>query len=80
MQIMHEKGLVTRKKEGKTHIYEATLTEVEAQSTMVKELMETAFRGSAMNLVMGALGSRKSTPQELDQIREFLDKLEGDKS
>ena len=27
MQIMHEKGLLERKKEGKTHIYSPSLTE-----------------------------------------------------
>lgn len=77
MQIMHEKGLVTRQKDGKTHIYEATVSEGEAQSSLVNELMDTAFRGSAMKLVMGALGSRKSTAQELDKIRKYLDELEG---
>ncbi len=77
MQIMHDKGLVTRKKDGKTHIYEPTLSEQDAQSSMIKDLMDTAFKGSAMRLVMGALGARKSSPQELEKIREYLDSLEG---
>mgnify|MGYP001134271870 CR=1 FL=1 len=77
MQIMHDKGLVTRKKDGKTHIYAPTISEQDAQSSMLKDLMDTAFKGSAMRLVMGALGTRKSSPQELEKIRAYLDSLEG---
>lgn len=77
MQIMHDKGLVTRKKDGKTHIYAPVLSEQDAQSSMIKDLMDTAFKGSAMRLVMGALGARKSSPQELEKIRAYLDSLEG---
>ncbi len=79
MQIMHEKGLVTRKKDGKTHIYEPAISEHDAQSSLITDLMDTAFKGSAMRLVMGALGARKSSPQELEKIREYLDSLEGGK-
>jgi len=38
------------------------------------------FRGSAADLVMSALGTRKSSKGELKAIREYLDQLEkGDK-
>ncbi len=77
MQIMYDKGLVTRKKDGKTHIYEAVISEEATQSSMIRDLMDTAFKGSAMQLVMGALGTRKSSKQELKKIREYLDSLEG---
>lgn len=77
MQIMHEKGLVTRERDGKTHIYQAAVSEEDAQTSLITELMDTAFRGSAMQLVMGALGTRKSSKQELKKIREYLDSLEG---
>lgn len=77
MQILHEKGLVSRKKEGKTHRYEAVISETETQESLVNDLMQTAFRGSAMKLVMGALGTRSSSKKELAEIRKYLDKLEG---
>lgn len=80
LQIMHDKGLVSREKDGKTHIYASNISETETQQSLVGQLMDSAFRGSAMNLVMGALGSRKSTQQERDAIRRYLDKLEGGES
>ena len=80
LQIMYDKGLVEREKSGKTHIYHASITENDAQQSLVRQLVDSAFKGSSMKLVMGALGSRKSTQQERDAIREYLDRLEGGES
>jgi BlaI family penicillinase repressor len=75
MQIMHEKRLLSRRREGKTHIYRAAVTEKATQQQLLDRLLDTAFHGSAMKLVMQALGSRESSPEELDEIRRFLDQL-----
>ena len=84
MQIMYEKGILDRTKSGKTHIYRSLITEESTQKQLINRLMDNAFHGSAMKLVMQALGSRSSTKEELDEIRNFLDQLEdkenGDKS
>lgn len=79
MQIMTEKGLLSRNKSGKTHIYEAKISEASTQKKMVDKLLDTAFHGSAMKLVMQALGNRKSTAEELQEIKAFIEKLEGGK-
>lgn len=76
MQIMHGKGFLTRRKEGKTHIYTANIDEKETQNTLVDRLIDSAFSGSAMKLVVQALGHRKTSAEELDAIREFLDSIE----
>ena len=78
MQIMNEKGILSRTREGKTHIYRAELSEGETQKTLVDKLLDTAFQGSAMKLVMQALGNRSSSTEELDEIRRFLDQLSED--
>jgi len=77
MQIMHEKGLVDRKKDGRTHIYQANVSREQTQKQMVDKLLDTAFKGSASQLVMQALGNHKTSDEELNKIRKFLDKLEG---
>ena len=76
MQIMHEKGLLSRIKEGKTHIYSPDVSEEVTQNQLLGKLLNTAFRGSASQMVMQLLGNRKSSTEELDEIRAFLDKLE----
>lgn len=80
MQIMHDKGFLSRTRSGKTHIYRADVTEEETQQQLVDRLLDTAFSGSAMKLVMQALGNRRSSPEELAEIRQFLDQLESDQS
>lgn len=76
MQILFEKGHLSRTKSGKTHTYTAVLSESEVQQNLVDKLLDTAFEGSAMKLVMQALGNHQSSPEELDEIRKFLDELE----
>ena len=77
MQIMHEKGLLTRDESERTHVYRATLSEEHTQRQLVDHLLERAFGGSARQLVMQVLSSRKASSKELAQIRGLLDELEG---
>jgi BlaI family penicillinase repressor len=77
MQIMHEKGLVSRQKSGKLHLYEARANQEKTQQQMVDKIIDTVFQGSAMQLVMSALGNKKSTKQDLIEIKKYLEKLEG---
>ena len=77
MQIMHEKGLVTRQKSGKLHLYKAIASQEHTRQFMIDKMIHTVFQGSAMQLVMSALGNKKSSKEELSEIRRYLDKLEG---
>ena len=77
LQIMTDKGLVTRESEGRTHIYSPALKEDRARTQLLDKLLDTAFGGSASKLVMQALGNYKSSREELDEIRALIDKLEG---
>src|SRR5437763_1016373 len=72
MQIMHEKGLVTRDEKPYAHVYEARLPQVQAQRTLVADLLDRAFEGSMSGLVLQALSSRRATPEELSEIRKIL--------
>ena len=76
MQIMFEKGLVTREKEGRGHSYSATFQKEETQQALLDKVLDTAFGGSAGKLVMQALGNKKTSKEELQKIKELIDKLE----
>lgn len=78
MQIMFEKGLVERKKDGRSHIYSAAIKKEETQRVLLDKILETAFGGSAGKLVMQALGNKKTTKEELQEIKELINKLEQD--
>jgi BlaI family transcriptional regulator, penicillinase repressor len=72
MQIMTEKGLVTRDEAPYAHIYTARLPQEQAQRTLVADLLDRAFEGSMSRLVLQALSSRKATAEELAEIRKIL--------
>jgi BlaI family penicillinase repressor len=72
MQIMHEKGLVSRDEAPYAHVYQALLPQQQAQRTLVADLLDRAFEGSMSKLVLQALSSRKATAQELSEIRKIL--------
>jgi BlaI family transcriptional regulator, penicillinase repressor len=77
LQIMYEKGLVTRQKSGKLHLYEAVPSRESTRQVMLDKMIDTVFQGSAMQLVMSALGNKKSSKEELTEIKKYLEKLEG---
>ena len=77
MQIMTEKGLVSRVEQGRAHVYRATQSEENAQRRLVDDLLNRAFGGSAQQLVLQALTNRKASKEELAEIRRLLDELEG---
>ena len=72
MQIMHEKGLLTRIEDARSHVYTAVISEEETQKSLLDRFVDTAFRGSASKLVMQALGQHKASREELDEIRALL--------
>lgn len=79
IQRMFDKGLVSRKKHGKSHVYSSKVGRHETQNNLFDKLLNTAFKGSAIKLVMHALGKGKPTPEEIKQLRELLNKMEGGK-
>jgi predicted transcriptional regulator len=76
MQIMFEKKLVTRTDEGRYHLYQAAVSEDETQQQLLDIFVDTAFKGSAMKLVMQALGNHQSSAEELDEIKKLIAQLE----
>lgn len=76
MQIMADKGLVDRDTSSRTHIYEAKFRENEIQRNLLDRFVETAFRGSAADLVLRALGSESTSAEELAEIKQLIAELE----
>jgi BlaI family transcriptional regulator, penicillinase repressor len=76
MQIMYEKGLLTRNTDQRSHIYEAAVNESETQKSLLSEFLDATYRGSASTLVMQALGHHRASKAELQQIKDFISNLE----
>ena len=73
LQIMTDKGLVSRDERDRSHVYQARLSEEQTQRQLVRDLLDRAFGGSASKLVMQALATRRATPEELTEIRRLIE-------
>jgi predicted transcriptional regulator len=76
MQIMTEKGLVVRDESQRAHVYSTRATQQKTQRQLVTDLVDRAFGGSPAQLAMQALSSKKTSPEELAELRRLLDSLE----
>jgi predicted transcriptional regulator len=76
LQIMAEKGLVTRDEKERAHVYEASRPREWTQQQLAGDLLQRAFAGSAKSLLMGALAARKASRKELAELRRMLEEYE----
>ena len=79
LQIMTDKGLVTRIKDGRNHIYSAAVEQNTTQQQLLDKLLNGVFGGSSKKLVMQALGNSQPSKEELEEIRQYIERLEGGK-
>jgi len=77
LQIMTVKGSVRRDESERAHVYEAVQPAAKTKRQLVGDLLDRAFAGSASQLVMHALSGRKTSKEELDEIRKILADHEG---
>lgn len=76
MQIMTDKGLVTRDTKTRTHIYYSAVKEGETQRSLLNNFIQKTYRGSSMRLVMQALGQQNATPDEIAELKKLIDELD----
>jgi predicted transcriptional regulator len=76
MQIMTDKGLVVRDESQRAHVYSARVAQQKTQRQLVADLVDRAFGGSPAQLAMQALSTKKTSPEELAELRRLLDSLE----
>ena len=72
MQIMTEKGLISRDAATRAHVYSAVSSEDHTQRQLVADLLDRVFDGSASKLLMQALAARQASPDELRAIRRLI--------
>lgn len=75
LQIMAGKGLVLRDESDRTHVYRPAHPREAMQGELVGDLIDRAFDGSATELVMRALATKRPSKDELDRIRAMLDEV-----
>lgn len=74
LQRMTKAGFVIRNTEQRTHTYTAGVAREQVEQNLFNRLADTAFGGSKINLAIRALGNETPTPEELDEIQQWINR------
>ncbi len=80
MQIMAEKGLLARDDSQVKHIYRPATEENKTKSMLLDRFVASLFDGSVTSLMQHLLDHKKTSQQELDEIRALLNDSRKNKS
>lgn len=73
LNVMFEKGLVTREMQGRAHVYRAKISRDKTLGGVVRDVLGRAFNGSTTSLITQVLEQSQPTPDELDEIRRTIE-------
>jgi len=73
---LEKKGVLAHRKEGRQHVYRATVSQGDVRRSKIRELTETLFDGDRAALVSHLVGSNSVTADDLSRIRSLIDDSE----
>jgi predicted transcriptional regulator len=73
IQRLTEKGALEKEIQDGTHLYKAVAPESEVKGNLAGKVLRNAFGGSALQMMMHALGNEKTSEEELLKLKEWLD-------
>ena len=76
MLIMLEKGFLTKDASQMTHVYEAAIDESKTKGYLLDRVVDNLFNGSASSLMMQLLGNKKISPEEMEEFKELIKKID----
>ena len=76
MNILEEKGHLTRHKQGRAYRYEPVRPKSQVISGMVDDFVGKVFEGSARPLVLGLVKDRKLSEKDLEEIARLIKEAE----
>jgi len=76
MQIMTEKGMLSRDTSSRTHIYMPLVSREQTQQQFLGKMIHGLFKGSTSRLVIGALDNDEVSGEEIKKIRDYLKQFE----
>jgi predicted transcriptional regulator len=76
MNILEEKGHLTRRKEGRAYRYQPVRPKSQVISGMVDDFVGRVFEGSAAPLVVSLVKDKKISKKDLDEIARMIRETE----
>ena len=72
LQVMEQKGLVEHRRQGKAYVYLPKVKREKTLGDLAAGFLERVFDGSLDEYLVHALGTRKVSKRELDQLEDML--------
>jgi BlaI family penicillinase repressor len=76
MQIMADKGILTRDESQMKHIYHVAEKEQTTKDFLLEKFIDTMYNGSASRLMMQLMGNKKTSKEDLETMKALLNQLE----
>jgi len=77
LNILHRKGKLKRRLNGRAYEYSATVTEAWASGHAVRDLVDRMFGGSSEELVMSLIKSRQIDAKKIAELSKRLEEQGG---
>jgi len=74
IRVLERKGYVEHSKDGRAHVYAPLVAREEATRSEIRHLVGRFFRDSHEQLVLNILEDRGIETEELDRLREMLER------
>ncbi len=74
MNIMVNKGYLTRRKDGARYVYRPRITEKATSRKMLRDLVDRVFDGSASAVMVNLLESTELDQAEIGRLQDLLDR------
>jgi len=78
MQIMVDKEILKRDESQMKHVYHVIEDEQKTRNHLLNKFVDSMYKGSSGNLVMQILGNNTPSKEDLQAIKELLNKLDKD--
>lgn len=76
LQVMLDKGLVSRDDTSRSHLYRSAISEAAVQTNLLDHLLQYAFGGSTSKLLVRALDKTPLPPDELKALKALIEAKE----
>jgi predicted transcriptional regulator len=76
MQVMTDKGMLSRDETNMKHVYHAALEERDTKGHLLNRLVDTLYQGSIGSMMVALLGNEKTSKEDLEKVKELLAEME----
>ncbi len=75
IQRLTEKGVLEKEDQNGTHLYRSKVDAQQVKMDLASKVLQTAFGGSALQMMMHAVGNDNTTSEELEALQVWIAQL-----